>query len=75
MGEMESEKRTSTLGDIEAGGLHLAKLGAQHAAPLPRELFHGYRFGQVARLVYVAATAHRDVIGQQLQRHDLQQGG
>ena len=28
--------------------------------------------GQVARLIHIAAAAHRDVIRQQLQRHDLQ---
>ena len=34
-------------------------------------LFDCYRLGQVARLIDVRATAHRDIVGQQLQRHDI----
>jgi hypothetical protein len=37
-----------------------------------RPLFHGNRFGQVARLVNVASAAHGNVIRQQLQRHHFQ---
>ena len=36
-------------------------------------LLDGNAFGQVAGLVDVAAAADGDVVGQQLQRHDLQQ--
>ena len=36
------------------------------------DLLDGDRFRQVARLVHVAAAAHRDVIGQQLQRNDFE---
>ena len=36
-------------------------------------LLHGDGFGQVARLVDVAAAADGDVVGQQLQRHNLNQ--
>ena len=37
-----------------------------------RLLLDGDGFRQVARLIHVAAAAHGDVIGQQLQRHDFQ---
>src|SRR5579883_2269134 len=40
-----------------------------------QRLFHRDRLGEVPGLVDVAATAHRDVIGQQLQGHDLENGG
>jgi hypothetical protein len=36
-------------------------------------LFHGYDFGQVPRLVDVAATPARDVVGKELQRHGRNQ--
>ena len=35
-------------------------------------LLYRYGFSQVARLVYVAAAADGDVIGQKLQRDDLE---
>ena len=38
-------------------------------------LFHGDRLGEVAGLVYVAAASHGDVIGEQLQGHDLEGRG
>src|ERR1039457_3110520 len=34
-----------------------------------------HRFGQISWLIYVAASAHGDVIGEQLQRDDLQNCG
>ena len=37
------------------------------------ELFDSDGFGQVARLVDVAAAAHGDVVGEQLQRNDFEQ--
>ena len=37
-----------------------------------RGLLHRYGFGQVAGLVYVAAAADGDVIGQKLQRDDFE---
>ena len=40
--------------------------------PARGRLFDGDALGQIAGLIDVAATAHRDVIGEQLQRHDLQ---
>ena len=36
-------------------------------------LFHSYAFREIARLVHIAAAAHRNVIGQQLQRNHLEQ--
>ena len=36
-----------------------------------RVLFHGNGLGEVAWLVDVAAAAHGDVVGEQLQRHNL----
>src|SRR5687768_4672002 len=33
-------------------------------------LFHRHRFGEVARLVHVAAAAHRDVVGEKLEGDD-----
>ena len=36
-------------------------------------LFDRDRFCQVARLIDIAAAAHRDVVSQQLQRHNLDQ--
>ena len=38
-------------------------------------LFDGDGFGQVAGLVYVAAAADGDVVGEQLQGDDFDQGG
>jgi hypothetical protein len=35
-------------------------------------LLDRYALGQIARLIHVAAAPHRDVIRQQLQRHDLE---
>ena len=37
------------------------------------ELLDGHRFCEVARLVYVTASADGDVISQQLQRHYFKQ--
>src|SRR3989442_12501278 len=37
--------------------------------------FHGYTFGEVARLVDVAAAQHGAVVGKELQGHDGQQRG
>ena len=37
-------------------------------------LFDGYGFGQVSGLVYVAAAADGDVVGQQLERDDFENG-
>jgi hypothetical protein len=31
------------------------------------DLFHGHRFGQIARLIDIGAAQYRDVVGQQLQ--------
>src|SRR5213083_424248 len=36
------------------------------------ELFDGYRLGEITRLIDVTASPHRDIVGQQLQRHDTQ---
>jgi hypothetical protein len=48
--------------------------GKSRAGKRGREfcLLHRHRLGQVPGLVYVTAAAHRDVISQQLQGHDLQ---
>ena len=35
-------------------------------------LLNGYRLRQIARLIHITATAHRNVVSQQLQRDDLQ---
>src|SRR5260370_39257200 len=40
----------------------------------PTALFDRNRFGEVPRLINVATTTDGDVIGQQLQRHDLENG-
>jgi hypothetical protein len=37
-----------------------------------RSLFDGDRFREISRLIHIASPPHRDVIGQQLQRNDLQ---
>ena len=34
-------------------------------------LLDGHAFGQVARLIDVASAQHSDMVGKQLQRHDL----
>src|SRR5829696_3259931 len=56
----------STACDSEAGGFD----GAE--SPGPRALFDSDALGQIPRLVDVAAPADRDVIRQQLERHDHQ---
>jgi hypothetical protein len=38
-------------------------------------LLDRHRLGQISRLIYVAAAADGDVIGEQLQRDDLQNRG
>src|SRR5580698_10729114 len=42
---------------------------------LTEHLLDGDGFGQVAGLVYVAAAPDGDVVGEQLQRHDLDERG
>ncbi len=40
-----------------------------------QDLFDGYAFGEVSRLVHVAAQIDTDVVGQELQRDDRENGG
>ena len=51
-------------------------MGRSAAAPLTRKLtlFDGDRFGEIARLIDVAAAADSDVIGEKLERDDFEQG-
>jgi hypothetical protein len=46
----------------------LTRAAENHSCPL----LHGDGLGKIPRLIYVASAAHRDVIGQQLQRNDFQ---
>ena len=51
---------------------HLPQAGEGELRPA-RRLLDGHRLGQIARLIDVAAAAHRDVIRQQLQRQNFEQ--
>lgn len=66
--------------------LQEARARAQTRAPLdllskaigargPCDLLDGNRLGQVARFIDIRSTNQRHVVGQQLQRHHVQQGG
>src|ERR1700739_2802721 len=43
--------------------------------PSPKRLFHRDGLREVAGLIHVATAAHRDVVGQQLERHDFEEHG
>ncbi len=41
-------------------------------AELVAALFHRNGLGKIPRLIHIAATSYGDVVGEELQRHDLQ---
>jgi hypothetical protein len=54
------------------GGTDAEALAFPEEAARLTVLLYGYRLGGVARLVYVAASADGDVVGEQLQRDDFE---